>query len=219
MKKLFVSALLFSFVVLANATDNPCPPDQGSHPITVVGPQGPQGPQGIQGVKGDTGATGLAGANGKEGINGTNGKDGAQGLAGISGKNGSNGTNGAKGDTGVAGATGAQGEQGLQGIQGIQGLAGHDADTSNLLTKDQFRSFKKDTYGGLASVLAIAGLPQPTAPGKTMVSGGVANYHGQQGFALGVSRVTTDERFVLKAGVSTSTRGDFGAAVAAGYQF
>ncbi|WP_305038197.1 YadA C-terminal domain-containing protein [Caballeronia sp. TF1N1] len=138
------------------------------------------------------------------------------GANGADGLNGANGNDGAKGETG---AQGAQGKQGEQGIQGVQGLAGRDADTSKLVTKDQFRAFKKDTYGGLASVLAVAGLPQPTAAGKTMVSAGVANYHGQQGFAIGVSRVTTDERFVLKGGVSTSTRGDFGAVVSGGYQF
>ena len=84
----------------------------------------------------------------------------------------------------------------------------------------QFDDFKKDTYGGLASVLAIAGLPQPTQAGKGMVSAAVSNYHGQQGFAVGASYVTGNNRFVLKGGISTSTRGgDVAGVVSGGWQF
>jgi autotransporter adhesin len=47
----------------------------------------------------------------------------------------------------------------------------------------------------------------------------VSNYHGQQGFAVGVSHITGDNRFVLKMGVSTSTRGEVAAQASGGWQF
>jgi autotransporter adhesin len=65
----------------------------------------------------------------------------------------------------------------------------------------------------------VAGLPQPTAPGRSMVSAATSNYHGQQGFAAGYSYVTENNRWVVKASVTGNTRSDFGAVVGAGYQF
>jgi autotransporter adhesin len=86
--------------------------------------------------------------------------------------------------------------------------------------QSQFDDFKSDTYGALASVLAIAGLPQPTRAGSGMVSAAVANYHGQQGFAVGASYVTDDNHWIGKAAVSTSSRGgDVAAVVSGGYQW
>lgn len=84
---------------------------------------------------------------------------------------------------------------------------------------NSFNDLKKDMYGGVASALAVAGLPQPTAPGRSMVSAATSNYHGQQGFAAGYSYVTENNRWVVKASVTGNTRSDFGAVVGAGYQF
>ncbi|RKP45251.1 YadA family autotransporter adhesin [Trinickia fusca] len=80
-------------------------------------------------------------------------------------------------------------------------------------------SMKSDMYGGVAAALAVAGLPQPTAPGRSMVSAATSNYHGQQGFAAGYSYVTQNNKWVVKASATSSTRGDFGGVVGAGYQF
>ncbi|AJY08225.1 YadA-like family protein [Burkholderia sp. SIMBA_043] len=84
---------------------------------------------------------------------------------------------------------------------------------------NSFNDLKKDMYGGVASAMAVAGLPQPTAPGRSMVSAATANYHGQQGFAAGYSYVTQNEKWVVKASVTGNNRSDFGAVVGAGYQF
>ncbi|KAG8152573.1 YadA family autotransporter adhesin [Burkholderia catarinensis] len=78
---------------------------------------------------------------------------------------------------------------------------------------------KKDMYGGVASAMAVAGLPQPTGAGRSMVSAATSNYHGQQGFAAGYSYVTESNRWVVKASVTGNARSDFGAVVGAGYQF
>lgn len=84
---------------------------------------------------------------------------------------------------------------------------------------NDLNSAKSDMFGGVASAMAVAGLPQPTAPGRSMVTAAVANYHGQQGFAAGYSYVTQSNRWVVKASVTGNTRSDFGAVVGAGYQF
>jgi autotransporter adhesin len=52
-----------------------------------------------------------------------------------------------------------------------------------------------------------------------MVSVAASTYHGQQGFAAGYSYVTQNEKWVVKAAVNGSTRGDVGAVVSAGRQF
>jgi trimeric autotransporter adhesin len=97
---------------------------------------------------------------------------------------------------------------------------------ANSYTDQQFdraesdiHSLREDMYGGVAAALSVAGLPQPTGPGRSMVSASTSNYHGYQGFAAGYSRVTQNDKWVMKAAVTTSTRGDFGAVVSAGYQF
>ncbi|MGN7980052.1 YadA-like family protein [Burkholderia sp. 22313] len=82
-----------------------------------------------------------------------------------------------------------------------------------------FNDLKKDMYGGVASAMAVAGLPQPTGAGRSMVSAATSNYHGQQGFAAGYSYVTESNRWVVKASVTGNARSDFGAVVGAGYQF
>ncbi|VWD04345.1 adhesin [Burkholderia contaminans] len=84
---------------------------------------------------------------------------------------------------------------------------------------NSLNDLKKDMYGGVASAMAVAGLPQPTGAGRSMVSAATSNYHGQQGFAAGYSYVTESNRWVVKASVTGNARSDFGAVVGAGYQF
>lgn len=84
---------------------------------------------------------------------------------------------------------------------------------------NDLNTVKKDMFGGVASAMAVAGLPQPTAPGRSMVSAATANYRGQQGFAAGYSYLTQNDKWVVKASVTGNSRSDFGAVVGAGYQF
>lgn len=189
-----------------------CGIGQQTNGCGTPGPVGPQGPQGEKGDKGDTGATGAAG---KDGVNGINGKDGV---------NGSNGKDGAQGATGAKGDTGAQG---VQGAQGVAGLDGKDAVLpTNLATKQDVQNvqnavngLRRDSYAGTASAMAVGALPQPTEAGKSLIAIGSATYRGQQGYALGVSHVTGNNRYVVKGAVTGDSRGGFGAAVGAGYQF
>ena len=67
--------------------------------------------------------------------------------------------------------------------------------------------------------MAIAGLPQPTGPGKSMVALAGSVYRGQSGQALGISTISENDHWVYKAAVSSNTRGSYGAVVGAGYQW
>nr|WP_179404551.1 YadA-like family protein [Burkholderia guangdongensis] len=90
---------------------------------------------------------------------------------------------------------------------------------ANQYTNSQISSLRRDMYGGVASAMAVAGLPQPTAPGRSMVSVATSNWQGQQGVALGVSTISENGRWVYKGSMTTSSRGGAGGVVAAGYQW
>ena len=78
-------------------------------------------------------------------------------------------------------------------------------------------SLREDMYGGVASALAVAGLPQATENGKSMIAVAGSTYHGQQGYAIGLS--TMQGGWIVKAAFTGNSRSDFGAVVGAGFQF
>ncbi|MEO6917477.1 MAG: YadA-like family protein, partial [Collimonas sp.] len=85
--------------------------------------------------------------------------------------------------------------------------------------RGDINSARADAAGGTAAAMAMASMPQPTGPGMSMMSVGAATYAGQTGMAVGVSHVTRDNRWVVKAAGNSSSRGNFGASVGAGYQW
>ncbi|HWV07338.1 YadA-like family protein [Ralstonia sp.] len=85
--------------------------------------------------------------------------------------------------------------------------------------RNSIDSYRRDAEGGTAMAMAMAGLPQPTGPGKSMVAVAGSVYNGQSGQALGISTVSENNRWIYKAAVSTNTRGTYGAVVGAGYQW
>ncbi len=78
---------------------------------------------------------------------------------------------------------------------------------------------QRSAYAGTAAAMAVAGLPQPTTPGKAMVAMAGSRYGGQTGGALGVSYVTQDNKWVGKIAANTSSVGNTGVVVGAGYQW
>ncbi|CAG9227659.1 Trimeric autotransporter adhesin [Paraburkholderia tropica] len=85
--------------------------------------------------------------------------------------------------------------------------------------QNQISDVRKDAFGAAAAAMAVAGLPQPTEPGKTMVAAAGSRIGGQTGMALGVSYVTRNNRWVAKASASSSSQGNTGVTVGAGYQW
>ncbi|WP_368042162.1 YadA family autotransporter adhesin [Burkholderia metallica] len=80
-------------------------------------------------------------------------------------------------------------------------------------------SVRKDADGGTAAAMAVAGLPQPYAPGKNMVAIAGSVYRGQSGQALGISRISENGRWIYKGAVTSNTRGTYGVVVGGGYQW
>ncbi|WP_322046721.1 YadA family autotransporter adhesin [Paraburkholderia sp. J67] len=83
----------------------------------------------------------------------------------------------------------------------------------------QVSDVQKQAFGAAAAAMAVAGLPQPTQPGKTMVAAGASHVGGQNGMALGISYVTENNKWVGKLAASSSSQGNTGVTVGAGYQW
>ncbi|EFL3018693.1 TPA: YadA-like family protein [Escherichia coli] len=73
--------------------------------------------------------------------------------------------------------------------------------------------------GGIASAMAMTGLPQAYTPGASMPSIGGGTYNGESAVALGVSMVSANGRWVYKLQGSTNSQGEYSAALGAGIQW
>ncbi|EMO7783596.1 YadA-like family protein [Escherichia coli] len=73
--------------------------------------------------------------------------------------------------------------------------------------------------GGIASAMAMTGLPQAYTPGASMASIGGGTYNGESAVALGVSMVSASGRWVYKLQGSTNSQGEYSAALGAGIQW
>ncbi|HHX8135184.1 TPA: YadA-like family protein [Escherichia coli] len=73
--------------------------------------------------------------------------------------------------------------------------------------------------GGIASAMAMTGLPQAYTPGASMTSIGGGTYNGESAVALGVSMVSANGRWVYKLQGSTNSQGEYSAALGAGIQW
>ncbi|VWD05059.1 transporter [Burkholderia lata] len=112
------------------------------------------------------------------------------------------------------------------------GTAGTDAVNVNQLREternvgNQIAGVRSDMQGmdhrlsaGIATAMAMAGLPQAYVPGKSMVALGGATWRGESGVALGLSTISDSGKWVVKGSASSTSRGDIGASVGVGYQW
>ncbi|MBB2920017.1 YadA-like family protein [Cupriavidus alkaliphilus] len=90
---------------------------------------------------------------------------------------------------------------------------------ANSYTDQQIGNVRKDAYGGTASAMAMAALPQSTLPGKGMAAIAGGTYGGQSAMALGLSAMSDSGRWVYRANATTNTRGNVGVAVGAGFHW
>lgn len=72
---------------------------------------------------------------------------------------------------------------------------------------------------GVAAAMAMATLPQAYLPGKSMVAVGGGTWRGQSGVAIGLSTVSENGHWLVKGSASSTSRGDYGGAIGAGYQW
>ncbi|MEJ8795605.1 YadA family autotransporter adhesin [Trinickia caryophylli] len=75
---------------------------------------------------------------------------------------------------------------------------------------------RKDAFGGTASAIAIANLPQ-AYPGESMISVAGGTFEGQSAAAIGVS--TSTSKWSVKGSFAANSRGSYGGGVGAGYRF
>jgi len=73
--------------------------------------------------------------------------------------------------------------------------------------------------GGIASAMAMTGMPQAYTPGASMASISGGTYNGESAVALGVSMVSANGRWVYKLQGSTNSQGEYSAALGAGIQW
>ena len=90
---------------------------------------------------------------------------------------------------------------------------------ANNYTNQSIAKLEKNYQAAIASSIAIASLPQPTEAGMSMVSLATGSWSGQQGYALGVSGVSLNNKWVYKAAATADSRGKFGGGLSVGYQW
>ncbi|WP_240349144.1 YadA-like family protein [Halomonas binhaiensis] len=84
---------------------------------------------------------------------------------------------------------------------------------------DKIDEVEEGAYAGVASALAAASTPQATMPGKSMVSAGGGYYNGESAVAVGVSRLSDNGRWVVKANATGDSQSNFGAGVGVGWHW
>ncbi|GGA03202.1 YadA family autotransporter adhesin [Dyella caseinilytica] len=68
---------------------------------------------------------------------------------------------------------------------------------------------------GIASAIAMAGLPQAYRPDQNAAAVALGTFHGQTGIAVGMSTISEGGRWVYKLNLTDNSRGDAGASVGA----
>ncbi|OBW97574.1 hypothetical protein QV03_09515 [Gallibacterium anatis] len=136
------------------------------------------------------------------------------------------------GEVSVGGVNEA-GEQEVRRITNVAaGSAPTDAVNVSQLEASKYETNKKINHlardidkldkridGVAASAAAMANLPQPTAPGKSMVSLGVGSHRSQQAIAIGVSRISDNGKIVIKASATQNTNGNATVGAGVGFQW
>ena len=73
--------------------------------------------------------------------------------------------------------------------------------------------------GGIASAMAMSGIPQAYQPNSSLVGASASTYNGQSAISVGVSKISEDGKWIFKVSGSGNTQSDFGASVGVGYQW
>ncbi|MFL9491523.1 YadA-like family protein, partial [Acinetobacter baumannii] len=86
-------------------------------------------------------------------------------------------------------------------------------------TNQRIDDVENRANAGNAQALATAGLPQAYIPGKNMMAISGGTYRGETGYAIGMSSISDNGKWVFKVSGSGNSRGDFGGTVGAGIQW
>ncbi|WJI17409.1 YadA-like family protein [Pseudoxanthomonas winnipegensis] len=106
-----------------------------------------------------------------------------------------------------------------RGLTGVQEWSRNYVDQRYQETRRDLQRVDNRAMAGVASAMAVAGLPQPYEAGRSMASMAVSGYDGEAGVALGVSAISEGGRWIYRLSGTTNTRGDAGVTVGAGIQW
>jgi trimeric autotransporter adhesin len=104
---------------------------------------------------------------------------------------------------------------------GVSGTDGVNMVQMNQLRQDVGRSMtalQRSAYGGVAAAMAMPN-PTPSAPGKTVVGAGVANYKGYSAIAAGVTHRSANGKWLTSGAVAATPGGDAGVRAHVDYEF
>ena len=110
----------------------------------------------------------------------------------------------------------APGEISATSKDAINGSQLH-AVASNLNNK--INKVGKHADAGTASALAAANIPQAYTPGKSLVGIAAGNYQGQNGLAVGMSRISDNGKIIIRLSGTANSQGKTGVAAGVGYQW
>ena len=101
-------------------------------------------------------------------------------------------------------------------IDGVDAKVNANTKAIHRLDRD-VRKNRKRADAGIASVAAMANIPQVYLPGKSGVGVGVGHKHGQSALAVGYSRASDNGHHIIKLSAGIDTQKDV--TVGAGYMY
>lgn len=101
-------------------------------------------------------------------------------------------------------------------IDGVEGKVAQNTKAIRKLDRD-VRKNRKRADAGIASVAAMANIPQVYLPGKSGVGIGVGHKHGQSAVAVGYSRASDNAHHIIKLSAGVDSQKDV--TVGAGYMY
>lgn len=101
-------------------------------------------------------------------------------------------------------------------IDGVEGQVKQNTKAIHKLDRD-VRKNRKRADAGIASVAAMANIPQVYLPGKSGMGVGVGHKHGQSALAIGYSRTSDNAHHIIKLSAGVDSQKDV--TVGAGYMY
>ncbi|WP_313800920.1 YadA family autotransporter adhesin [Sphingobium sp.] len=108
----------------------------------------------------------------------------------------------------------------------LQGGMGQAVTLANAYTDMRFhqldanmRNLRRDAEGGTAASMAMAGIPQFSEAGTSMLGFGMSSWQGEHAVAMGLSKVSDNGRLIFKASAAYNSRSQGGANAGFGIAF
>jgi autotransporter adhesin len=111
-------------------------------------------------------------------------------------------------------------------VRQLNAAIGEAVEIANNYTDMRFEQINADIWeinrgyrAGVASAIAVAGLPQAYMPGKSMLAVAVGGYKQEGALAIGLTTISENGRWVYKFSGTTNTVRDVGISFGAGIQW